>query len=760
MTDPIQLESPAANINRSRYSGKDFFTFVDDIVARIQALFVTEFNDFVASGTGQMLIDIVAWAAETLSFYVDRQATESYISTARTRKAVNRLARQLGYKMAASVSAVVDLQVNLGDTFAFDVPITTGFQFQGPNGLIFEAVEDVTFPAGEGPNSVSRKVGVREGETKVEVFVSDGTKNQIFRLNPGTGKSVAGGSVSTRVDGVFWEESEIITFDQTDQFEIGYNDEPPTVRFGNGVAGNVPSAGAEIRVEYVANSGSAGLVQSETITDVVSPLVVFATIIPLTIINQTPSAGGADQESLARAKTNAPKVFKTRSVAVTREDYESLAGAFTDPLSGTVAVAQAFVARGASEDLQLQVLLANIRAIADVVSENVTDQTDSIASDLDGVEDDLATIIVSQATTTAQLTAITPLTASARAAAQTCKNSSNKLDVDISDIQGHTSSASSSRNGADNDRASIETLIATFPTAGSSQLTSADRTTLEDALSDMQIDLANVGSRLDQIDAESLDLAAESSTISSQADQIISDVDGVDTATAEILDANTDSVAARTSMTALLLNVQASAIDIAEAVTTNFENAIDDELDAIFAHVDSFLSDDCKANLIEVPILTTNADGFLVEPPIALIRSLQSYLDVRKEVTQVPEVVSGGIYLVPAVIEVALGVLDGYVQQTVASNAGKAIDDLLKNRAFGKSLRKSDLDATVVPNPQTGIGGVEGVSYAVFVINGHIDPLTNNLSTEFLDANGNLIIDKRFVITKGTVAITPEEAAT
>ena len=123
MTEPIQIESPQAQINRVRFAGKDFFTFTDDLIARIQLLFVTEFNDFVASGTGVMLIDMVSWACENLSFYLDRQATESYISTARTRRAINRLSRQIGYKMRAAVSASVDLDINLTQVYAFDVTV-------------------------------------------------------------------------------------------------------------------------------------------------------------------------------------------------------------------------------------------------------------------------------------------------------------------------------------------------------------------------------------------------------------------------------------------------------------------------------------------------------------------------------------------------------------------------------------------------------------------------------------------------------------
>ena len=344
-------------------------------------------NDFIASGTGLMLIDIVSWAAETLSFYIDRQATESYLSTARLRRSVQRLTRQIGYEMRGAVAASTDLEVNLDEVRAFDVPVPEEFQFQGPNGLVFEAVEEVIFPAGEGPDSPPRTISVREGSTRIEVFTSDGTGNQVFRLNPGEGKFVATASDEVRVDGSPWSRSSIITFDQTDQYEISYNADPATVRFGDGVAGNIPPAGAEVRVKYLSTSGRAGMnAISGTIDDVVTGLVIAFQTIGLVVTNPDPTAGGDNQESLEEAKANAPGFFKARNVAVTREDYVSLSQAFNDPIAGQVAVAQAFVALGADQDLTLQILLNNIRNITEPLSTLVQASTGTASLALDEAE--------------------------------------------------------------------------------------------------------------------------------------------------------------------------------------------------------------------------------------------------------------------------------------------------------------------------------------------------------------------------------------
>lgn len=716
MADPIALESPQANINRARFAGKDFFTFVDDIVARVQALFVTEFNDFVSSGTGQMLIDYVSWAAETLSFYIDRQASESFLETALLRRSVNRLARQVGYKVGAAVGASVDLEVNLTQVYGFNVTVEEGFQFKGPNSLIFQAVEDVTFPAGEGPASPSRTVACVQGETVVQSFTSDGSRNQAFRLVATGDLQPAGGTVSVTVASSPWSESEFITFDQTDQFEVDFNSSPPLVRFGDGVAGNIPASGAEVRVEFIATAGQAGLVLADTITSVVTPLVVAFQNIGLIITNPLPSAGGADRESLESVKANAPLWFKARNVAVTKDDYIGLSQAFRDPVAGAVAVAQAFVARSADDDLTLQILLQNIRDIVIPLSANVTAETATAGASLTAAQANQASLGTELTNIDSELddiatnpteVAATGLAVDARTAAEDNRTSANDISAQVID-----------------GKAAIDAIT----TAGSDQLTTTTKNNLKAFFDDIN---------------------TQASTIKSRSNNQITTCGDIETA---VKDAKAAAAIQTTELASLSTNLADALTDLSDIDTlmsAQFETAIETELDAIFAHVDGFLAADCQANLVQVPILAKDVDGFLQEPPIALQRSLQSYLEERKEVTQTIEVVSGGPFLIRADINGTIGVLKGYVQATVLSNVTKKIDDLLRDRAFGESLRISDVYTSIAPDPLTGTGGVLGVKYAVFHI---VGPPAK------LDVNGNLIIEDREIITKGILNLLAETA--
>src|SRR3990170_236618 len=105
------LAAAVTTLTRAKYAGLDFDTHEDDLRAEIQVKFAATYNDFAASATGIMLLDLVAYGLDTLSFYLDRRVTDTFLQTARSRKAVTRLCRQLGYRIRGAVASSVDLDV-------------------------------------------------------------------------------------------------------------------------------------------------------------------------------------------------------------------------------------------------------------------------------------------------------------------------------------------------------------------------------------------------------------------------------------------------------------------------------------------------------------------------------------------------------------------------------------------------------------------------------------------------------------------------
>jgi tetrahydromethanopterin S-methyltransferase subunit H len=182
------------------------------------------------------------------------------------------------------------------------------------------------------------------------------------------------------------------------------------------------------------------------------------------------------------------------------------------------------------------------------------------------------------------------------------------------------------------------------------------------------------------------------------------------------------------------------------AADTNVVNEVGIATQGIYDHVDALLSNDCKANLITVPILTRSAAGFYTAPSTGLIDSLQTFLDARKEVTQTVSVTSGAIFLVPAVISVRVGVLRTYSEAVVETAVNTAIDGILRDRAFGEDLYESDVETAVL--------GVDGVVFTNVTIAGYLNGGVTD--TGKLDSSGNLVVASSEVVTKGTTTITTE----
>ena len=109
-----------AGLTRAQYSGLDFDTVLDDVLARAQAKYSANFNNFALSDLGVVLIESFSVAFDQLAFYLDRRATDTYLETVRTSRNAAYLARQVGYKVNPAVSSSVDETISLGTVRALN----------------------------------------------------------------------------------------------------------------------------------------------------------------------------------------------------------------------------------------------------------------------------------------------------------------------------------------------------------------------------------------------------------------------------------------------------------------------------------------------------------------------------------------------------------------------------------------------------------------------------------------------------------------
>lgn len=715
-------------LNRAKYGGLDFDTHFDDLRSRMQLRFAADFNDFALSSLGIMLVDVVSFGLDTMSFYLDRRATDNYLDTARTRASVAKLTRQLGYKMRAAVASSVDLNVAIAVPVAFAVTVPKGFQFNGPNSLIFEAAQSTSFAAGSSSTDI-QSVPCYEGTTLIESFVSTGTANQIFELRKVVDpRFIVNGSVEVRVNGAVWTESEFISFDQTDQYEIGYNDKPPTLAFGDGVAGNVPPIGASIVIKYVTSRGKTGQVAEGSITSEKQPLVVNFTTIKLSITNPEPSVGGDDPETLTHAKAFAGKVFNSRQVAVTTADYDALAGSYADPLYGRVAVAKAISARSSAGDAEIQNQLTTIRNTASAPSDAVTAEGATVNAAVATATDELDTLGTALSTAAGYSTDADTALSSAVDSARAAKNQSLEVSTDSADITGYTISGTTLL---------MDDAQIAVNDAGPNQLTSVMKARLKTYF---DLIASEAGTILTAITSIQTSLDAEIASMGTARNKLTDIGLAVTTLESQLLVAETARVAVGVQLP--LITSSMAAIQTAVGDTTSITDAA---CTAISDHVDALLASDCQANLVSVPILVRDASGFYAAPSLSLIKSLQDYLDSRKEVTQTVKVTSGENSLVKAVLTVKIAYLDGYSPTVIQATAKQVVDTVLKDRPFGRGLFTSEIIDQLMT--------IVGAAFVNVKIDGYLDTNGVTVLTDKVDGDGDLVIGNTEIVTKGIVTV-------
>ena len=308
------------------YSNKDYESLRQELLSRVPQL-TDRWTDFNESDLGVVLLEMFCGVGDMLAYYLDAQAAEAFLPTARQRQNVINLCKLIGYKLDTPVAATTTLRFSLPTAMAEDItlPARTVCKASLDDGDVeFETVDDAIIPRGQ----LSTDVGARQGTRKSEEFVSTSDRAQQLPLSS---TNIAQGSVRLRVGDTDWEETRFFIDSAHDSrhFQIETDGLDVTwVIFGDGVHGVIPPAGETITAEYLETLGSQGNIGRGLVTDIVSPVYHNGTQVGLTVTNPTASTGGSDRETLEHAKLQAPAELRSLWKAVTKDDYKALAEGF------------------------------------------------------------------------------------------------------------------------------------------------------------------------------------------------------------------------------------------------------------------------------------------------------------------------------------------------------------------------------------------------------------------------------------------------
>lgn len=287
-----------------------------------------EITDLSESNALIVLMSAFAGVGEMLNLYIDSNAREPFMGTARRYSSVVKLAKLIDYKIKArnpsSANLLFSLTNEQGILVTSNNPITIpqGSVITPPNSSTpFVLLAEVVIPSGvPTAYSVAQQY---ETFTNVVLGVSDGTPNQKFPL---TDKYVHG-SLSLKIGADQWVPYN--SFGLMGPNALGFvvdieEDGIAYLIFGDGVNGSIPPNNATIYGDFKECEGASANFPPGTLTSLTD-----APIIPdgifLNVTNPDYSSGGSNFENLSDIKNRAPRSIRTLERAVTYQDYVDLA---------------------------------------------------------------------------------------------------------------------------------------------------------------------------------------------------------------------------------------------------------------------------------------------------------------------------------------------------------------------------------------------------------------------------------------------------
>lgn len=321
------------------YTSRDYESLRQDLLARM-AVSIPEWDSTDPSDFGVAILEQFAYLGDLLSYYIDRAANESSLSTATRRDSVVALAADLGYTPNGYISSTATISFTNAGADDIVVPANTivsaTVTTTDASVVVQFSTDAAVTVSAESVASVTATQGIMvDGDFGFGEYLgdSDGTANQTFTLS---------------TDQAPLDTIEVFTYDLVNYVPWSkvnqFADYGPTaqifrpvmgtagtlrIEFGDGVTGAIPAVGQPIYAYYRYTDGSLGNVPAGSIKQIDSipgldTAETAAITGELTVTNDSAASGGVDAESTESIRTNASLAYRALDRAVTLEDYQNL----------------------------------------------------------------------------------------------------------------------------------------------------------------------------------------------------------------------------------------------------------------------------------------------------------------------------------------------------------------------------------------------------------------------------------------------------
>lgn len=299
-----------------RYIDRSYQQIKQQVITSLQSK-VPEITDHTEGNIFVKMISIWSGIAEMLGYYVDSAGREIFLDSARLYKNKVKIARSFDYRIRASSAPTVVLTFTLSAAAPSNVTVPAGTICQTVDGVVFKTLANGVITTGNTVVSVTAQQVVLL--TNITLGTSNGLANQEFVLPSG----VVDQSVVVRINSIAWANSETFGYSYpTDQiFQCNVNElGQPVIRFGDGVLGEIPTAGLAIVTDYKVTQGDLGNVGANLITQI-NTTISLPIGYTITVNNIERASGGTGVETASEITRNVPLASRTKYRAVTYQDY-------------------------------------------------------------------------------------------------------------------------------------------------------------------------------------------------------------------------------------------------------------------------------------------------------------------------------------------------------------------------------------------------------------------------------------------------------
>lgn len=316
------------------YTSKDWLGFVSSML-NYASVIAPEWDTSSEGDFGVMIVELLAYCLDILSFYGDRLTQESYLPTATQRLSIINLAQLLGYipVEGSPATGTVTFQTNNPGpaiTIPAGTQVSTAFDADADQPIIYETDSSITI----GANGATGTVNVTQGITysMQSIGVSDGTAGQSFQIpQPFTETGSVSVFISSTAGTTQWNQiSFLVDARATDTVFSLFTDENniTNIQFGDNINGQIPPIGMNIFATYTIGIGAAGNEPAGSVGIIVNDI--NGVFIPLqsptsTLYQSSAMSGGADPETNDQIRANAPQAYATQQRAVSPDDFAALA---------------------------------------------------------------------------------------------------------------------------------------------------------------------------------------------------------------------------------------------------------------------------------------------------------------------------------------------------------------------------------------------------------------------------------------------------